>query len=376
MQKGVVMSDRIWVATRKGLFRIDRGDGGWRIGDAKFLGDNLPLVARDPRDGAIYAAFGHGHFGIKLHRSNDDGKTFEEIAAPAYPEKPGGAKPIMNPMFQKEVPWNVEMIWSLAFGSDQQPGRIWCGTIPGGLFVSDDRGATWSLNQPLLEKQREHGWMGGGYDWPGLHSICVDPRDHDRIVVAVSTGGCWQTRDGGASWEVCSHGLRADYVPPEEDQNPVFQDAHLLVQCRSSPDYFWIQHHNGIFRSTDDSASWSEMTDVKPSAFGFAVAVHPDEPGTAWFVPARKDEFRYPIDGKVVVNRTRDGGKSFETLTNGLPQEHAYDLTFRHALDIDESGNRLAFGSTTGSLWVSEDQGDSWQTVSSHLPPVHAVRFM
>ena len=105
------------------------------------------------------------------------------------------------------------------------------------------------------------------------------------------------------------------------------------------------------------------------------MAVHPADPDTAWFVPATKDEKRFPVGGRVVVTRTHDGGRMFETLTRGLPQEHAYDLVFRHALDVDESGTRLAFGSTTGSAWVSENGGDSWQAVSSHLPPIYAVRF-
>ena len=148
-----------------------------------------------------------------------------------------------------------------------------------------------------------------------------------------------------------------------------------MVQCPQSPDVFWAQHHNGVFRSTDGSASWSEVKNVAPSVFGFAVAVHPADPDTAWLVPAVSDEKRIPVDGKVVVSRTRDGGKTFDVLTDGLPQEHAYDLTFRHALDIDESGDRLAFGSTTGSLWVTEDQGDTWQTVTTQLPPVYSVRF-
>jgi photosystem II stability/assembly factor-like uncharacterized protein len=137
----------------------------------------------------------------------------------------------------------------------------------------------------------------------------------------------------------------------------------------------WVQHHNGIFRSQDAGATFTEISGVEPSVLGFPVAVHPRDPNTAWFVSAIKDEKRYPADGKVVVNRTRDGGRTFDTLTRGLPQEHAYDLVFRHALDVDETGDRLAFGSTTGSLWVSEDAGDSWQTVSRNLPPVYAVRF-
>ena len=130
-----------------------------------------------------------------------------------------------------------------------------------------------------------------------------------------------------------------------------------------------------MFRSTDCAQSWQEVKTVKPSTFGFAVAVHPEDPKTAWFVPGVSDEKRIPVDGKVVVSRTRDGGESFDVLTKGLPQTHAYDLTFRHALDIDDSGNRLAFGSTTGSVWVTEDQGDTWQTVTTQLPPVYSIRF-
>jgi photosystem II stability/assembly factor-like uncharacterized protein len=114
---------------------------------------------------------------------------------------------------------------------------------------------------------------------------------------------------------------------------------------------------------------------VEPSVFGFAVAVHPQDPDTAWLVPAVKDECRVPVGGKLVVTRTRDGGKSWTVLREGLPQEHAYDLVYRHGLDVDESGQRLAFGSTTGGLWVTENQGDSWECVSAHLPPIASVRF-
>jgi hypothetical protein len=136
-----------------------------------------------------------------------------------------------------------------------------------------------------------------------------------------------------------------------------------------------LAHHNGIFCSPDAGESFAEIHGVQPSAFGFPVAVHPHDPQTAWFVPAIKDEKRYPVDGRVVVNRTRDGGKSFETLSKGLPQQHAYDLVYRHARDVDESGERLGFGSTTGSVWVSENGGDAWTSISSNLPPVYAVRF-
>jgi hypothetical protein len=149
----------------------------------------------------------------------------------------------------------------------------------------------------------------------------------------------------------------------------------MMTQCRASPDHLWVQHHNGVFRSIDGGRKWDAVPNAAPSVFGFGVAVHPRDPKTAWFAPAVKDERRVPVDGKVVVSRTRDGGASFEVLRNGLPQEHAYDLVYRHALAVDDTGDRLAFGSTTGGLWVSEDQGDHWTTVPARLPPVHAVTF-
>ena len=195
------------------------------------------------------------------------------------------------------------------------------------------------------------------------------------MTIGISCGGAWQTRDGGKTWGPGGKGMRAEFMPPERAYDVNIQDAHLLVQCPSNPDALWVQHHNGIFKSTDGAASWTEIKHVKPSAFGFAVAVHPADSNTAWFVPAVKDETRIPAEGRVVVTRTTDGGKSFKILSKGLPKKNAYDLVYRHALDIDETGERLVFGSTTGSLWISENGGDSWKTISTQLPPVYAVRF-
>lgn len=147
-------------------------------------------------------------------------------------------------------------------------------------------------------------------------------------------------------------------------ENPNAQDPHCLVHCAAAPETMWVQHHNGIFVSRNAGIHWDRCTDVDPSTFGFAVAVHPHDGDTAWFVPAVKDEHRIPADGRVVVTRTRDGGRSFDKLSQGLPQVDAYDIVFRHALDVDETGGQLAFGSTTGSLWVSDNQGDNWTTLS------------
>jgi hypothetical protein len=181
----------------------------------------------------------------------------------------------------------------------------------------------------------------------------------------------WRSEDAGASWTCRSKGLFAEYMPPDRREDPAIQDPHRIVQCRDKPDHFWCQHHNGIFFSTDDLESWQ----FAGPRFGFGVAVHPKDPNKAWFVPAIKDEVRVPQDGKFVAARTRDGGKTFEALANGLPSGFGYDLVLRHALDIDAAGDTLAFGSTTGNLYVTEDQGEHWYAVTHHLPPVHAVRF-
>ena len=195
------------------------------------------------------------------------------------------------------------------------------------------------------------------------------------MTVGVSVGGVWTTRDAGGHWQLIGSGLRNAYMPPEMAGDPLTQDAHRIVQCPADPEHLWMQHHNGIFRSRDGGENWQELQDVPPSSFGFAVAVHPTDPDTVWFVPATKDEQRYPVDARLVVTRTRDGGRHFDLLHQGLPEEPAYDLVYRHALDIASDGQLLAFGSTTGSLWISENQGDAWQVISKHLPPVLCMRF-
>lgn len=369
------MSDRILVATRKGLFRIDRGSRGWGIQQVWFVGDELSLCLPDQRDGTLYAAFKHGHFGSKLHRSRNSGDSWEECGTPAFPEMPEGEEE--TPAHSgRPLTWNLDTIWELSAGGPGEDGVIWCGTIPGGLFRSEDHGTSWQLIESLWFNPKRKEWFGGGADLPGIHSVCVDPRDSKRVVVGISCGGVWVTTDGGASWTLQADGMRAEFMPPDQQGNPNIQDPHRVVQCHGAPDTYWAQHHNGIFKTINGCESWSEIETAKPSAFGFGVAVHPQDPDTAWFVPAIKDEKRVPVAGAVVVSRTRDGGRTFEVLREGLPQEHAYDLTLRHALDIDGSGDRLAFGSSTGSLWVTENQGDSWQCVSQHLPPIYCVRFI
>lgn len=365
----------ILVGTRKGLFTIRKeARGRWKVAAASFVGDPVPMLLTDPRDGTWYAALDHGHFGTKLHRSENRGATWTEIAAPAYPPQPEDLPAPDKGGDQQPVPWVLKLVWELEPGGADQPGVLWCGTIPGGLFRSTDRGESWQLNRPLWDMPARNQWFGGGADQPGIHSVSVHPEDSRRVLLGVSCGGAWETRDGGETWSNCSSGMFADFMPPERRFDPNIQDPHRVVRCAAAPDHLWTQHHNGVFKTIDGGANWAEVK-VPPSSFGFGVAVHPRDPNTAWFVPAVKDEHRVPVDGKLVVARTRDGGDSFEVLREGLPQEHAYDLVFRHALDIDGTGDQLAFGSTTGSLWVTENQGDAWTQVSAHLPPIYVVRF-
>lgn len=367
------MSDELLISTRKGLFTIGRGANGWQVNRTAFLGDNVSLTHRDARDGTYYAALDHGHFGVKLHRSAN-GVDWEEVPAPKYPERPADADDTTNT--GAAVPWSLHRIWAFAdAGGADRPGSLWCGTIPGGLFRSDDRGDTWRLAEGLWRHPDRKRWFGGGADLPGIHSVLVDPRDPRRVLVGVSCGGVWLSRDDGATWEVRAQGMRADFMPPDQAGDPVIQDPHRVVACAADFDRMWAQHHCGIWRSDDGAERWVEITKAGPSTFGFAVVAHPRDRDTAWFVPAVSDQHRIPVDGELVVTRTRDGGATFDVLRAGLPQSHAYDLVYRHGLDIDESGERLAFGSTTGAVWVSEDGGDSWSTISQHLPPVYAVAF-
>jgi len=230
---------RILVATRKGLFFVEPGASGrYAVARASFLGDRVTMVLPDRRDGALYASIGHGHFGVKLHRSRDGGATWEECAAPAYPKKPDGVEDV-DPVRGTPVPWSLEMIWSLEAGAASEPGVLWCGTIPGGLFRSPDSGASWEISMSLWDNPKRKVWFGGGYDHPGIHSICVDPRDAARVLVGISCGGVWETRDAGALWECRAEGMWASYMPPERKNEPFIQDPHRMVMCRKRPECLW-----------------------------------------------------------------------------------------------------------------------------------------
>lgn len=396
--------NRLLVGTRKGLFVFDADAAepvGWKQVALHFIGEPVSAALGDPRDGTLYAALNLGHFGVKLHRLPAGEREWQPCATPVYPPQPEEASatrsaastaapetfadadassaptptaPHDDGPSPSEPLWSLEQIWTLEPGGADEPGTLWAGTIPGGLFRSDDRGESWTLNRALWDRPERREWSGGGYDHAGIHSVLVDPRDSRHVTIAVSSGGVWQTADGGATWRQTAEGMEADYMPPERRGEPNVQDPHRVVQCKVDPTVLWTQHHCGIFRSTDGGEHWRRIH-AQPSSFGFAVAVHPADPNTAWFVPAVKDACRIPVDGRFVVTRTRDGGETFESFSEGLPQTPAYDLVYRHGLAIDSMGTRLAMGSTTGGLWASADAGVKWKEISSHLPPIYHVSF-
>ena len=212
----------------------------------------------------------------------------------------------------------------------------------------------------------EH-WFGGGRDHPGIHSVVVDPRNSDHLYVGISCAGVFETRDRGNTWEVKNNGLRADYLPDPKAE--VGHDPHLLVASPSQPDILWQQNHCGIFRSSDGAMSWQDVTqEAGPARFGFTVAVAEDNPDQAWVVPAISDEVRVAVDNALCVCRTDDGGKTWKELRKGLPQTDCFDIVFRHAMDV--TGETLAFGTTTGNLFLSNDHGESWDCLNSNLPMV------
>jgi len=363
------------VGTRKGLFQFDLTGGRVEAAGHAHLGDPVTFTRFDARSGTLWSCMSLGHFGPKLRRSTDGGETWEETATPEYPE-PGPEETDEDPIRGEVRPWTLGPIWSFEAGLADQPGRLWLGAMPGGLFRSDDNGESWELVRGLWDHPDRKKWFGGGADHPVIHSICVDPRDGRKVLVAVSCGGVWMTEDDGQTWECTSTGMRAEYMPPEQAYDLPIQDPHLVVRSAANPDRLWCQHHNGMYRSDDGGRSWVEFKDVEPSTFGFAVATHPEQPDTAWFVPAVSDQMRVTADGRMLVNRTRDGGASFQNLTAGLPEPPAWDIVFRHALDVGPRGQVLVLGSSTGSLWCSWDGGDSFELVSAHLPQIYSVELV
>ncbi|NSC25241.1 exo-alpha-sialidase [Streptomyces albus subsp. chlorinus] len=357
------------VGTRKGLFLGRRKAGGRAAGGWEFTGPHFNAQAvysfcvdrRGQGAPRLLVGGDSAHWGPSVFHSDDLGRTWVEPAAPPvrYPEDTGSS---------------LERVWQLQPGGADEPGVVYAGTEPGGLFRSEDGGESFELVRALWEHPTRQQWEPGGGGL-GLHTILVDPRDSRRVTVAVSAGGAYRTADGGASWEPCNRGVSAVFLP-ESRRYPEFgQCVHKIARDAENPDRFYLQNHWGVFRSDDDATSWRSIGDSLPSDFGFPVAAHPHRGGVAYLFPLNADSDRVPAGHRCRVHRTQDAGGSWEPLGDGLPERAHYGPVLRDALctdDADPAG--VYFGNRNGEVYASADEGESWHQLASHLPDVLCVR--
>lgn len=392
------MSDVILLATKKGTLIFERQSGRWRPRPIAHAGIAVSYAARDPRDGTMWACMDNAHWGPALMRSRDGGATWEDASRIAYPKgaryieqlipDPKAMDDAGKPITYKAAA--LMKVWVLGFGGKDQPGVIHAGTLPGGLFTTRDGGESWELNRPLWNHASRGGDLFAGdatskNEWsgtpaamaygdfvPGIHSIAVDPRDSNHFYVAVSSAGVLETHDGGRTWAGRNQGMINENMPdPEAEWG---HDPHFVTVCASEPDRLWQQNHCGVFTSEDGARRWRRVSQPDVAVhFGFPIAADDNDARTAWVVPLRSDQERTAIGGGLFIGRTTDGGATWQTFREGLPQEHCYDVIYRHALDA--RGDRVCFGTTTGNVYVSEDRGESWRCLGNNLPPVHSVRF-
>ncbi|HEX6939198.1 MAG TPA: hypothetical protein VF158_07275 [Longimicrobiales bacterium] len=348
----------LMVGTKRGLFilRSDAARAAWTVSPPLLVGREVYHAWLDPRDGrTAWAATDHKVWGAHVHRSDDGGETWTVLeAAPHYADERG-----------------LTAVWALAPGPDAEGDTIFAGIEPAGLFVSRDRGASWSGVDPLNEHPTNRTWQpaGGGL---ALHSIATDPRDPARIYCALSAGGVYRSDDGGASWKPVNRGTRADFLPqPYPDAG---QCVHKLRLHPARPDRLYQQSHCGVYRSDDRGESWTEITDGLPSGFGYALALDPHDADVAYVIPEESSHMRAVADGRLRVYRTRDAGASWEPLTRGLPQQHAYVSILREGMDtdgLDPCG--VYFGTSSGHLFASRDGGDNWELLAGFLPRILSV---
>lgn len=354
----------ILIGTGKGLVVFRRKPAGWGIDRVHFLGFPVAMVYVDERTNTWWAGIAHRHWGQKLHYSIDEGRNWTAAQTPVYPS---------DAVVKSGKPATLRKVWCMAHAGRDRPGELYLGAEPGGLFHSRDGGQTFQLVEALWDHpSRQHEWFGAGRDFPFIHSIVVDPQDSDHFYIAVSCAGVFETRNGGRTWDARNQGLKATYLPNPEVE--IGHDPHLVLACRAQPKVMWQQNHCGVYRSTDAGLNWQDVSG--PDGFpyyGFALGIDHDNPDRAWVIPAISDEMRVAHDLALCVCRTEDGGRTWRALRNGLPQEHCFDIVFRHSLAVH--GEQLVFGTTTGNVFYSEDGGDHWKLLSGHLQRVDSAAW-
>lgn len=351
----------LMVGTRKGLWvgQSDESRVDWSWTGPHFNMEEVYSCMVDTRGDRprLFAGSSSSWVGPKVSWSDDLGETWEEA--------PGG------PRFPDDTDASVERIWQLTPGAE--PGVVWAGTEPGAIFRSTDGGATFALERALWDHPQRPEW-GEGFGGQAFHTLLPHPTDPESLTAAISTGGVYQTTDGGASWTARNAGIKAEFLP-EGQQFPAFgQCVHKVTRHPSRPERLFLQNHGGVYRSDDEGGSWQSIADGLPSDFGFPVVVHPHEPDTIFVFPLGGGDGRFPPEGKAVVWRSRDAGESWEPLSDGLPDAFWVGV-MRDAMCADTHDSAgLYLGARNGSVWASADSGETWREVVRDLPDVMVVR--
>lgn len=348
---------RLLVGTKKGAFILESDEArhDWSVRGPLCEGWPVHDIIVEPGSGALLVAAGNAWYGPAVWRSEDDGETWTHSSAGlTYGDD---AEP-------------MKAIWSLAATPD---GGLLAGVEPAGLFRSDDRGATWNHVEGLTNHPTRPTW-GPGAGGLIAHTIIPHPTDTDRTWVGISAVGVFETRDGGESWKPRNVGVRAEFNP--EDRFPeTGQCVHTFAMAAGEPDTFYQRNHCGVYRSDDGSETWQEITGSLPTDFGFAMVAHPRDADTCWVIPlSTPEEGRYMPDGHTAVWRTHDRGSSWIRSDAGLPTQDAYMSVLREAMardTLDPVG--ITFGTATGQVWHSSDEGLSWRMITDTLPEIWAI---
>jgi hypothetical protein len=349
------------VGTDKGLFRLLRPAGSeeWLLQGPWLPGYKvLHTVASPLRPRELNAAVDHPVWGSHLHQSRDSGESWDSLdSAPAHP---GGRHPR-----------SLNSIWNLAWSPEGR--RLYAGVDPAGLFVSEDEGRSWRDLASINEHPTRAAWEPSRGLF-ALHSICINQQDPRHLVVAVSAGGCYRSDDGGESWEPANAGVRAENLP---ERYPLAgHNVHRVVMHPLDCNRLYRQCYSGVYRSDDGARSWVEITAGLPSDFGYAIACDASDPDLVFQIPESSSHMRTTVDGRLRVFRSQDGGASWESASHGLPQRHAYVTVLRESMDSDHrQPGRIAFGTSSGHVFLSQDSGESWQLLAEFLPRVLSLRF-
>jgi photosystem II stability/assembly factor-like uncharacterized protein len=358
---------RVLVGTRKGAFVLE-SDGKrerWDVSGPYFGGWEIYHLKGSPADpDRLYASQCSGWFGQLIQRSSDGGKTWEPVGNQfTYEGVPGTHQWYDG----TPHPWDFKRVWHLE-PSLTDPDIVLAGIEDAALFRSTDGGTTWQE----LAGLRGH---GSGPAWtPGaggmcLHTIIQDPRNPNRMFVAISAAGAFRTADGGKSWQPINRGLRSQHIPDPTAE--VGHCVHRIAMHPTRPNVLFMQKHWDVMRSDDSGDSWHEVSGNLPTDFGFPIDVHAHEPETVYVIPIKSDSEHYPPDAKLRVYRSRSGGNEWEPLTKGLPQRDCYVNVLRDAMATDSlDACGVYFGTTGGQVYASADAGDNWNAIVRDLPPV------